>query len=1120
MVEKLGYLDEADNQDFQDRLPSEEVDVVFPLYKELNQYRTSEELSDNWAQHYIEAYIQANKFRSQGDFEGALKWFRHAQSIIYFVRSKGVFSQAIPVREAACHYMIIQCYINLQREPDKVKRELHLMTEVFMEMLDMVAVGYDPKLDEMIEDLKAQINNTHEIKITRIYEIIASFWREHQDDMTEYQRGWIWKLSYFLTRYASIAFDFYSQCTPHVEKADGYAMTLRSLEGFAIEVKNSLSENYINSDPEGVNQVYAKVHRNWVPVYIDSISADQAFIVGDHVLGYVHYTTEFQDNLWGKVNEFCSGENDEIFIEDFEYALEILALVQFAGTYVERKRGEESNKNLNIIYQLADEYNLDRIKMLVKLYQARIAKNDGDDDQTLEILDDAEHIYERIKKDVDVPKGQVYDKWIKVLKAECLLNQYQGQASVEDIQESLRMNMFQGAEITFVDSNAFGSKQGIVDLTDIEKIFGDDGPSSRIERQKGTYLPLEAQMYYLLGKVATEKARVYGDRLKEGSSETEEDGKNLLQAFYDARTYLCESYGILKTMGYQDVDLLKDIASAYREMLDYNYTISGVSEKNKKDILPDFSENLDEMDEIVRHYQIQRWTQIVFEAVKSFSFRMGEDYKRLINTSFEEGICRIVPEVSRMHIVDKSEPFYGLKNNVSEEKREMFVEAINKSQNNKLSQSYFYHKKGGKLLYVFSLDKGERRKLVLETDIELTKYSAMILQEIAKSIHNVLVLFEARNTLEDNEDAPEDIKQKMKMFVLDAATELFDNLFEVHPPTRTHSHAVASMMKHSAEKMLEEDQNASIDPEEAKYAGLLHDVGKLGLDPKLLLDKASKLLPYEIQQVENHSLLTAKVLRGLLGLKNFKNIIATASAHHIKYGVERGYPMKLPGDAVTYILPNLVGKFDYLTSEEYEFLTSDDALLDYVWVNLSQDLVIFDQVQALRALDRAYREPMDLDELNGYLKSRSGRDFNPKRIQRAVKLIKEGGITHHLVHKMPEVMQVNSFEEPDILRWNDVYAFFQKYRNMIEYMLDISLEDFLKYLKDGLNKNLSLSSNCIGAGLCEVYIQEAIERNPKDSFFDNKERGKKRYKEHKEEFFAFMKEAYNGYWEGERTPNE
>ena len=72
-------------------------------------------------------------------------------------------------------------------------------------------------------------------------------------------------------------------------------------------------------------------------------------------------------------------------------------------------------------------------------------------------------------------------------------------------------------------------------------------------------------------------------------------------------------------------------------------------------------------------------------------------------------------------------------------------------------------------------------------------------------------------------------------------------------------------------------------------AGLLHDIGKLGVS-NLILDKEGKLSSDERAAVEKHPLFTWEILRRVSA---FDDIAWLASVHHEKLD-GTGYPWKLP----------------------------------------------------------------------------------------------------------------------------------------------------------------------------------------------------------------------------------
>ena len=101
-------------------------------------------------------------------------------------------------------------------------------------------------------------------------------------------------------------------------------------------------------------------------------------------------------------------------------------------------------------------------------------------------------------------------------------------------------------------------------------------------------------------------------------------------------------------------------------------------------------------------------------------------------------------------------------------------------------------------------------------------------------------------------------------------------------------------------------------------ASALHDIGKIGIDEKIL-NKPGKLTPEEFEVVKTHSMLGAEMLHQLEGF-NEQPLLQTAYEitrwHHERWD-GRGYPDGLKGDAIPISaqLVALADVYDALTSE-------------------------------------------------------------------------------------------------------------------------------------------------------------------------------------------------------------
>ena len=101
-------------------------------------------------------------------------------------------------------------------------------------------------------------------------------------------------------------------------------------------------------------------------------------------------------------------------------------------------------------------------------------------------------------------------------------------------------------------------------------------------------------------------------------------------------------------------------------------------------------------------------------------------------------------------------------------------------------------------------------------------------------------------------------------------------------------------------------------------ASALHDIGKIGIDEKIL-NKPGKLTPEEFKVIQTHSMLGAKMLHDLDGFAEqplLQTAYEIARWHHERWD-GRGYPDGLKGDEipVSAQLVSLADVYDALTSE-------------------------------------------------------------------------------------------------------------------------------------------------------------------------------------------------------------
>ncbi len=140
--------------------------------------------------------------------------------------------------------------------------------------------------------------------------------------------------------------------------------------------------------------------------------------------------------------------------------------------------------------------------------------------------------------------------------------------------------------------------------------------------------------------------------------------------------------------------------------------------------------------------------------------------------------------------------------------------------------------------------------------------------------------------------------------------------------TNGHSFRVAAYAKAMANSL----EFSDIDKEQLYFAGLIHDVGKVGI-PEAILRKPGKLTPEEYEQIKAHPRLGGDILKGI---KQFPIFEQVARSHHERYD-GTGYPDGLKGEEIPLNarIVTICDTFDAMTSDRsYRKALSDKVALE------------------------------------------------------------------------------------------------------------------------------------------------------------------------------------------------
>jgi putative nucleotidyltransferase with HDIG domain len=144
------------------------------------------------------------------------------------------------------------------------------------------------------------------------------------------------------------------------------------------------------------------------------------------------------------------------------------------------------------------------------------------------------------------------------------------------------------------------------------------------------------------------------------------------------------------------------------------------------------------------------------------------------------------------------------------------------------------------------------------------------------------------------------------------------------PYTRGHSDRVARVSVRLCQELgLDQDTIRTI-----YLAGLLHDVGKIGIDDNVLR-KPGKLTDAEYEHIKSHVEIGYRILRGLKKMGHLLPIVL----HHHESWDGKGYPYGLTGNNIPYLarIVAVADAFDAMSSDRPYRKGMPDEKLDAIF---------------------------------------------------------------------------------------------------------------------------------------------------------------------------------------------
>ncbi|MCC7422950.1 MAG: HD-GYP domain-containing protein [Planctomycetaceae bacterium] len=183
-----------------------------------------------------------------------------------------------------------------------------------------------------------------------------------------------------------------------------------------------------------------------------------------------------------------------------------------------------------------------------------------------------------------------------------------------------------------------------------------------------------------------------------------------------------------------------------------------------------------------------------------------------------------------------------------------------------------------------------------------------------------------------------DLKEQQDEMLLSFVRSLVSTLDAKDAYTRGHSERVALVARRLAIEMTLPEA----DLHDIYLSGLLHDIGKIGVDDRLL-HKVERLSADEFEAIKQHPMLGYTIL---VGLKDLRQVLLGVRNHHERYD-GLGYPDGLKGEEIPL---------------------------------MARILAVADSFDAMQS-NRSYRDGMPLEETERTFREQAGKQWDPQVIE-------------------------------------------------------------------------------------------------------------------------------------------
>lgn len=224
---------------------------------------------------------------------------------------------------------------------------------------------------------------------------------------------------------------------------------------------------------------------------------------------------------------------------------------------------------------------------------------------------------------------------------------------------------------------------------------------------------------------------------------------------------------------------------------------------------------------------------------------------------------------------------------------------------------------------------------------------------------------------------------EQQQIYLDTVAMLGTYMQHYHPYTRGHLKRVADMSERLARELKLPAETVVLMP----YAGLLHDIGKVGVSDEIL-DKVGKLTDDEWASIKEHPVKGAEIITHL----DFLNRTVDWVKYHHKWVDGSGYPddgAKNGGVPIEAAIIAVADAFDAMTDDREMSL---DWTCDSCGYKPDDGLRPDVCPQCNAPKRRVYRQPLTTDDAINELRRGAGSQFEPGVVKAFLTMVEREGI--------------------------------------------------------------------------------------------------------------------------------